>query len=310
MNFKEGKCPKCQGILHVPEGLDKVICMYCGEEAGISEILEETVEAMSEQGDIPADYESYVQVGMLELPKLLLDIENPLANFKKDKYEAAFDNLYHIYEDTLKAVDNAYLYSESKEELLTEFAANFVKEADKEIELLPKKGAKDQKLMDYNLSLAVYVIPIILQYKGKSSEPLADKILEEWKKAYPKTNVGKSDFENINNGFRKKLCYITTAVCETLGKGDDCYELTLLRNYRDEYLLSQEDGEEIVSEYYNIAPTIVNRINKMPDAKKIYKNVWEKYLKPCIRLIEEDNNFECKKIYTSMVRELQNEYRH
>lgn len=308
MNFKEGKCPKCQGVLHVPEGLDKVICMYCGEEAGVSEIFEETVEAMLEQGDIPADYDSYVQVGMLELPKLLLDIENPLANFKKDKYASAFENLFDLYRDTLRAVDNAYIYSENKEELLTDIAVNFVKEADREIEILPKKGAKDQKLMDFNLSLAVYVIPIILQYKGKSSEPLADRLLEEWKKAYPKTNVGKSDFENINNGFRKKLCYITTAVCETLGKGDDCYELTLLRNYRDDYLLSQDDGEEIVSEYYNIAPTIVNRINKLPNAKKIYKNVWEKYLKPCIRLIEEDDNFECKKIYTSMVRELQNEY--
>ena len=69
--------------------------------------------------------------------------------------------------------------------------------------------------------------------------------------------VGKSTFEEINGGFRKRLCYVTTAVCRSLQKPDECYELKLLREYRDRYLVSSEGGKETIREYYNIAPTIV-----------------------------------------------------
>jgi hypothetical protein len=312
MNFKEGKCPKCQGILHIPEDRDNIICMYCGEEITVSNILSNTSldATVINEKKKPADYDNNLQMGMDKLPKLLMDIDNPLISFKKDKYEQYLKSTYNSYEDTLEAISNVYLFADDKDEVIYNFAVNLVNEAAKNIDALPKKGLKEQKLMDYNLSIAVYVIPIILEYKNKSLEVLADKILEEWKNKFPKTNVGKSDFEHINGGFRKKLCYITTAVCETLGKGDDCYELTLLRNYRDYFLMNQSDGEAIISEYYDIAPTIVKRINKLSNSTEVYKSVWDNYLNPCVHLIEEDKNVECKVVYYKMVRDLQEEYCH
>jgi uncharacterized protein YbaR (Trm112 family) len=309
MNFKEGKCPKCQGVLQVPEDRDKIICMYCGKELTVSEIFNKNENMSVAKGLMkPEDYDMNLQIGMANLPKLLIDIDNPLAAFKRDRYESFFKTTYNKYEDMLSAIEQVYLYTENKEELVQSLACKLVKEASEIIDAIPKKGAKEQKLMDFNLSLAVYVIPVILEYKNKTLELLADKILEEWKNKFPKTNVGKSDFDNINKGFRKKLCYITTAVCETLGKSDDCYELTLLRNYRDNFLMSQDDGEMIISEYYNIAPTIVKRINKLSNSNEIYKSVWDNYLNPCVRFIEEDKNLECKEVYYKMVRDLQQEY--
>ena len=80
-------------------------------------------------------------------------------------------------------------------------------------------------------------------------------------------------------GLKKEFyCYITTAVCKSLNKPDDCYELNLLREYRDQYLMGTKDGE-ICKEYYNIAPTIVKRIDRSPDASEIYADIWEKYFK-------------------------------
>ena len=61
-------------------------------------------------------------------------------------------------------------------------------------------------------------------------------------------------------------------------------------------------------EYYDIAPTIVKRINKRTDRREVYESIWEQYLSPCIKLIEEDKNTECQEIYSQMVRELQKEY--
>lgn len=312
MNFKEGKCPKCQGVLQVPEDRETIICMYCGEKLVTSSILghERHEETTAENLEKPENYEESVQIAMTMLPKLLIELDNPLVAFKKDKYESYFKALYEKNEDMLNTVWQVIYYAIDKEEVIQKIADEFVGQASSVVDSITKKGAKEQKLMDFNLSLAVYVIPVILEYKNKILEILVDKILENWKNQFPKTNVGKSDFENINKGFRKKLCYITTAVCETLGKSDDCYELTLLRHYRDYFLPTQVDGEEVINEYYNIAPTIVKRINKLPNSGAIYRAVWEDYLNPCIKLIEEDKNIECKDVYYKMVRDLQKEYCH
>ncbi len=72
--------------------------------------------------------------------------------------------------------------------------------------------------------------------------------------------------------------------------------------------MNQEEGEEIVQEYYNLAPTIVKHINKKKDSKKIYADIWSDYLSPCISLIEEGKNEECQELYVKMVRGLQKLY--
>ncbi|WP_099468000.1 CFI-box-CTERM domain-containing protein [Konateibacter massiliensis] len=311
MDFKEGKCPKCNGVLQVPQDRDSIICMYCGETLQVSDILGgEDKDVVSKPHAKPEDYEKYLERAINDFPKFLTSMENPLFAFKKEHYEPYFRSLCEENEDMLNEVWQTIYYASDEGETLQKIASEFVNQAASNINAVAKKGAREQKLMDYNLSLAVYIIPVILEYKDRSLEELADKILEEWKNKFPKTNVGKSDFNSINSGFRKKLCYITTAVCETLGKEDDCYELVLLRQYRDHFLLKQEDGEEVISEYYNIAPTIVKRINKMSNSGEIYKSVWENYLNPCIKLIEEDKNLECKEVYYKMVRDLQKEYCH
>ena len=108
---------------------------------------------------------------------------------------------------------------------------------------------------------------------------------------------------NNNNG-----CFITTAVCDSFNKADDCYELTAFRKFRDEWLINQADGRSLIDEYYRIAPAIVEKINKLTDAAQIYKNIWTNYLKPCLKLIESGENSACKAKYVEMVRYLQKRF--
>lgn len=72
--------------------------------------------------------------------------------------------------------------------------------------------------------------------------------------------------------------------------------------------MNQENGESIVQEYYNLAPTIVKHINKDKNRDKIYAGIWDRYLSPCITLIENGKNEECKELYIHMVRDLQKKY--
>ena len=103
---------------------------------------------------------------------------------------------------------------------------------------------------------------------------------------------------------RSNGCFITTAVCTSFGKPDNCYELSSFRNFRDNWLVNQPDGKSLIAEYYNIAPGIVKRINALPNAKEIYLSIWEKYLAPCLNYIEQEKLADCKNRYVQMVRDL------
>lgn len=103
-------------------------------------------------------------------------------------------------------------------------------------------------------------------------------------------------------------CFITTAVCDTFNKPDDCYELTAFRNFRDNWLAKQEDGASLIQKYYDTAPAIVEKINSLPNARAIYLAIWAEYLKPCLAYIEQKNFIACKQKYIQMVESLAEKY--
>ena len=107
----------------------------------------------------------------------------------------------------------------------------------------------------------------------------------------------------------KKGCFITSAVCESFGKPDDCYELTMFRSFRDNYLAKEQDGEDLIRKYYRIAPWIVEKINELPNANSIYLSIWREYLLPCLTSIEQKDYITCKKKYVQMVEELFEKFR-
>jgi tetratricopeptide (TPR) repeat protein len=111
-----------------------------------------------------------------------------------------------------------------------------------------------------------------------------------------------------NDTYKKNLddCFITTAVCGYLGKPDNCYELTAFRDFRDNWLIHQPDGKAIVDEYYLVAPSIVTRIDKSVEKDAVYSDIWNKYLLPCLRFIENGEMENCRVKYIEMVENLKN----
>jgi hypothetical protein len=113
------------------------------------------------------------------------------------------------------------------------------------------------------------------------------------------SGTGKSSGTSASGG-----CFITAAACQQLGKTNDCYELNLLRTYRDEWLAYQPDGKKLVQEYYSIAPKIVDAIDDLPAPKKVYEALWYDYIIPCIQLIESNEMYKAKDKYCEMVQAL------
>lgn len=79
-------------------------------------------------------------------------------------------------------------------------------------------------------------------------------------------------------------CFITTATCKVIGLPDDCYELRILREFRDSWLRSHHP--EDIEVYYKTAPTIVFGLDQREDSKDLYLEFYGHYIVPAIKLIE------------------------
>lgn len=99
-------------------------------------------------------------------------------------------------------------------------------------------------------------------------------------------------------------CFITTAICQYLGKPDDCFELTTLRNFRDNWLSLQPGGKEEIREYYDIAPQIVEKLALSDEKDLLYEKIRLEYIEPCLEDILQGHNEICRERYRTMVEEL------
>jgi hypothetical protein len=94
----------------------------------------------------------------------------------------------------------------------------------------------------------------------------------------------------------------------SIGKPDNCDELNAFRNFRDRWLIKQSDGQELIAEYRIIAPKIVNAINSQNDRNKIYNDLWNESIEPCLSLIQTNRFAETKAIYCSVVSDLKRKF--
>lgn len=111
-----------------------------------------------------------------------------------------------------------------------------------------------------------------------------------------------SDTSCIGCNFDRTGCFITTATLLSLDKDDNCYELQLARKFRDTFM--KEKYPELVQQYYQIAPQIVDAINNLPEKQIVYKEIWENYLKQFVVLIESSQFEATKTLYQKMVEDL------
>jgi hypothetical protein len=104
-------------------------------------------------------------------------------------------------------------------------------------------------------------------------------------------------------------CYITTAICKSLGFADDCYILNTLRRFRDTFMVSDAERKAMVDQYYDSAPFMVELILARDDAAFFLRRLAAVYIMPAIRSIEEGDNFGALTLYRAMVLELRDIFR-
>lgn len=228
------------------------------------------------------------------------------CKFRKKHYTSDMEAVMKRHGSSLQEiVENC----EESEEIKEFVIACIPEYALSRLQAISSKRKRDMAAFDYNLNMVAYFLPLMGETESEEKEELMGRMTEMWNEMIPDAKIAYTSYDNIKGGFgRSVFCYITTAVCGSLGRPDDCYELNTLRHYRDSYLLSTKEGREMVEEYYNIAPTIVKRIDNSEDSDRIYKDIWNTYLSPCISMIENGENEKCSELYSCMVRKLEAQY--
>ena len=81
-------------------------------------------------------------------------------------------------------------------------------------------------------------------------------------------------------------CYLTSTCMRHFQENfdDNCYELRVLRWFRDNFVLKED-----VEHYYEIAPIIVEAIDKEEKSSIIYDYIYDNIVDYCIKQIEQGN---------------------
>jgi TPR repeat protein len=125
------------------------------------------------------------------------------------------------------------------------------------------------------------------------------KIAKQW---YERAAArGHADAKKKLEELNKSGCFITTAVCDSLNKPDDCDELMTMRWYRDKIQSEDKDMAVLIREYYRVAPMVVKEINRSTEAKTIYKEIWEKSISGIYQNIKQKEYWKAALQYMDML---------
>ena len=333
----EGKCPKCGGKLSIPEELRQFSCMYCGAVLRMEELipireekekspLAQVLLDLYEKEDPKAEeligrmleLDAYDETAneiyaRLHFREILFDHLDAMEYFRRDRYVNYFEQYMESCRPVLEALDRYCLVApDGGGAFMRHLSAELVKAMDQAVEADPalkSKNARAIRLDQYKTILAIYVIPMVQEQRLSMGGRLADILVEEWIRLHPRSKIAKGSYKDMVAGFRKgKMCFITTAVCGSFGKPDDCYELTAFRRFRDTYMAESEEGRRLVEEYYDVAPGIVACIDLDGGRERIYREIWDRWLSPCLCDIENGRFARCSARYARMVRTLEKRY--
>lgn len=292
MDYYSYRCPHCGKELQVPKDAEHIVCMFCAkpidikksgdkEQAICSQNLAEAENALSDE---------------------VFSFRIELNNMSRKTYPVLFETYRRIFEPSLQCFRTAAL---SDKDLAVEVFSDLLYKGF--LQQIQNKKAPAGSF-DCRFTMTSLTIPCILEQKTDAADQLADRFLEKWNAKYPKHTLGKATYEMIENGFKKKLCFITTAVCASLQKGDSCPELTAFREFRDGWLKQTPLGPSKITEYYLYAPIIVEAIERSGQKTSVYRNIWDRYLTPCLDSLHTGDNLKCYRLYEAMMRNLETDW--
>ena len=293
-------CPHCGKLISVPAELETFSCVYCGEKLSLDQCLP-MAEAKPDAADL-AYVEAHLFDGIRNYPKYY-------RNFTRKKYESSFRSYETGIEETVRALDRCACAAPlQRDALLDRFAEAFVQQWDSYHNTGASPSAAEKQMFYNKMTLVWYTVPAIRDLGLSVSEDFAQRLTDAYNRRYPDSPFTAAAYEDLRSGFHRGMCYITTAVCASEGKPDDCAELTAFRAFRDGWLARTPHGKDLIETYYDTAPAIVQAIRLSACPEEIYSRLRRTYLEPCYAALQNARPELCCSVYQKMVRSLQTRF--
>ena len=299
MHFISAKCPHCGKEIQLPDDAEQVVCMYCACPIEVRASLQEEKPETEQFRHKMCAAKELMREELIAYRANRQEVNNHGYPEAFEAYRARLAPALRAFTEAAQEGTAMRAAQEYSQFLMEQFSALFER-------MDMKKN--DTRFFDYRYTIVSFLIPAILEQDEETSEALADCFLKRWNEQYPKNPLGKARYEEISKGFRQRLCFITTAVCDSLGRADDCYELNAFRSFRDGWLANAQDGQRKIQEYYLFAPLLVQKINQHRDSAKIYRDIWQTWLRPCLKQLENGEPAACAHTYETMVRQLEQKF--
>lgn len=151
----------------------------------------------------------------------LLDFTDEYRNFTntQQNYQRLFEKYFAKNKPFLDAYDKAFvsLVPDTANEQATDAAADQASAAADQARsaafaLIDSERSKIESAKKWNRGILMagdsvlfvtFLIPAVVSYNTPSSDALAEAIVTEWNRVFPKSNIKKSDYNTIFSGFRK-----------------------------------------------------------------------------------------------------------
>ena len=142
----------------------------------------------------------------------------------------------------------------------------------------------------------------LLENKGQDYR-MGDDWANEYCRRY---NYEKCPYYNNRSDMKTESsgCFLTSACVHAKGLPDNCYELQTLRHFRDTYMKATTEGQKEIKRYYEMAPQIVDKINRLENSDNVYEAIYNQLILPCINLIEKGDSAACYRLYQSYTEKL------
>lgn len=151
---------------------------------------------------------------------------------------------------------------------------------------------------------------------SKKAKVEYDKVMG-WKRKRVQKDKSARSYKSTNNYSTRtestrssddSFCFITTAVCRALHKGDTCEELMAMRRFRDDVQAKDSLLQEMIREYYRVAPEIIERIQASGKADAVYQELWTDDLCPILWNLQQRAYRQAALGYIAMVERLSQQY--
>ncbi len=96
-------------------------------------------------------------------------------------------------------------------------------------------------------------------------------------------------------------CFLTSAACENLGLEDQCWELRMLRRFRDGWLKLQPGGEDQIAAYYALSTPVLAALDRHPQRRRLLAGAYLTTILPCAALHRLGLNAAVHGLYTRLL---------